>query len=213
MRRLLATSALALSLIGPSALAAQDLSVSAGATLTTRYVSNGIEQTTGAAFQPYIEAEVNGFYAGIWASNVSKVLLGSSTEVDLYFGYRNEVGKLSYDLGYARYLYRGPSVNCCGEVILSMGVAVSEQVNIGARVAYDPKAKIANSSLSLDFAAMDKLTLSAKVGQISKGGQTYYVVGGSYAVTDQLGVDLSWHDSDISKGVAVLSVSYDVSLR
>ncbi|MDO9524670.1 MAG: TorF family putative porin [Gemmobacter sp.] len=213
MRHLLASSALALTVAVPSLSAAQDVSVSAGFTLTSRYIASGIEQTKGAAFQPYVEAEINGFYAGIWASNVSKALLGSSSEVDLYAGYRNEVGKFSYDIGYARYLYRGPSVNCCGEIILSLGYAVTDTFNVGATVKHDPSASITNTSISMDFSPVDKITLAAAAGEISKGGHSYWSVGGSYALTDNTSLDLTWHDTNITKGLVVASVSMDFSLR
>ena len=135
MRSIFATSAVVIGLGLPGVTMAQELSLSAGATLTSRYVFNGIEQTTGAAFQPWAEAEYEGFYAGVWASNTARSIVGSSVEVDLYLGYRNEVGKFNYDLGYTRYYYRNPSNDCCGEVILSLGYSVLDPLDVGLRFA------------------------------------------------------------------------------
>lgn len=213
MRKLLTSSALALSLAAPSLAAAEGLSFSAGATLTSRYMADGIEQTSGAAFQPWIEAEINGFYAGVWASNVSKAITGSSTEIDVYFGFRNEVGKFSYDIGYARYLYRGPSVDCCGQIILSMGVAATDQLNLGAKIAYDPKAKSTNTSVSVGYSFTDKFSAEAVYGSISKGGHDYWSIGASYALNDQVSLGLTWHDTTISKGRIVASMDFSFSLR
>lgn len=213
MRRFLATSALAALIAVPAAVQAQELSVSAGATITSRYMASGIEQSDGFALQPWIEAEVNGFYAGVWASNVSRAITGSSTEIDLYFGYRNSVGNFSYDIGYARYLYRGPSVNCCGEIILAMGVDVTEKANLGARIAYDPKAKVTNASLNGAYGFTDKFAMDATIGKVNKGGQRYWSVGASYAVSDNVSLGLAWHDTNVTKGRLVASMDFSFSIR
>ncbi|WP_202686238.1 TorF family putative porin [Szabonella alba] len=213
MRRYLATTALIALFAAPGALLAQDFSVSAGATLTSRYMSSGIEQTNGFAIQPWIEVEANGFYAGVWASNVSKSLLGSSAEVDLYLGYRNEIGAFSYDIGYARYYYRSPNVDCCGEFILDMGYAVTDEFSIGGRVAYDPKAEVTNTRLSAAYAFTDQISADITYGKINKGGHRYWQVGGSYAVNDTLSLGLAWHDTNITKGRLVASMDISFSLR
>jgi uncharacterized protein (TIGR02001 family) len=209
MRSALVSTALALGLALPTFVSAGDLSVSYGATLTSRYLANGIEQTTGAAFQPWVEAEIQGFYFGAWASNTDAAITGSDWEVDLYAGYRNEVGAFSYDLSYARYYYRSPSVNCCGEIILSMGMAASDALSLGVRFAHDPVADVTNSRLSVDYAVNDKIGLSAQVGTISNGGHDYWNVGGSFAISDNFSVSAAYHDTSITKGLAVLSL--DVS--
>lgn len=213
MRNLLTTSALLLSLAAPSLVTAEGLTFSGGATLTSRYVSNGIRQSDGLAFQPWIEGEVNGFYFGAWGSNVSKDLLGQSSEIDLYFGYRNEVGQFSYDLGYAHYFYRGPKEDCCGEIILAMGYTPVEPLNLGVKLAYDPDAEVTNASLNGEYALNDKIALGAEIGKINKGGHRYWSFGGSYAVSDALGLSLIYHDSNIDKGTAVLSLDYSFNFR
>ena len=213
MRSLLAASALALGVSVPGLAAAQDLSVSAGFTLTSRYVSSGIEQTKGAAFQPWVEAEIAGFYFGAWASNTTKSVIGHSAEIDLYLGYRNQIGIFAYDVGYARYFYRGPSWDCCGEITLDLSVTPVEQFTVGLDIAHDPSADVTNSAVYASFAPMDKITLDATYGEINKGGHSYWSVGAGYAVTDSLGLSLAYHDTDISKGLAVLSLDYSFSIR
>lgn len=213
MRAFLTASALAIAVAAPSVAAAQDLTVDAGFTLTSRYVSSGIAYSKGAAVQPYVELGVAGFYAGVWASNVSGPNSAPATrEIDLYFGYRNEVGILSYDVGYARYTYN-KGVGNAGEFLLSMEVAPTDMFTLGAALAYDNKAKVTNSSVSVGFAVNDKIGLHAGVGRVNKGGQRYWNVGGSYAFTDQLSADLTYHNTNQSKGLAVLSLSYNFSLR
>ena len=212
MRSLFATSALALAIALPTFAAAQDLSVSAGATLTSEYLANGIKQSDGVALQPWIEAEIQGFYFGMWASNTSSAIVGSDMEVDLYAGYRNEVGKFSYDLSYARYFYRSPSVNCCGEVILSMGVAATDALSLGVRFAHDPVADVTNSRLTLDYAVNDKIGISAAAGTISNA-HDYWSVGGSYAISDNVSLSASWNDTSITKGLAVVALDVSFNLR
>jgi uncharacterized protein (TIGR02001 family) len=213
MRKFLASTALVAALGAPSFAAAEGLSFSAGATLTSRYMANGIAQTTGAAFQPWVEGEVNGFYFGAWLSNTAKSIVGSSSEIDLYFGYRNEVGKFSYDVGYARYFYQNPRVDCCGEIIVNLGYAPTDALSLGVRVAHDPKAKVTNTSVSAGYAINDKISLEAKYGKLNKGGHKYWSVGGSYALNDSLGLGVAYHDTSITKGRAVVSLDYSFSFR
>ena len=46
----------------------------------------------------------NGFYAGIWGSNVN-FNNGAGSELDYYFGYATEVGSVGVDVGYISYEY------------------------------------------------------------------------------------------------------------
>jgi uncharacterized protein (TIGR02001 family) len=79
----------------PFAASAQ-ATTSLGFAITTDYVSGGETQTDGGpAVQGYVEVELQaGFYFGAWASNVD---FGDDNrvELDLYAGFRNEVGRLS----------------------------------------------------------------------------------------------------------------------
>ncbi|MFA7434227.1 MAG: TorF family putative porin [Gemmobacter sp.] len=213
MRPSIPAAALALALSAPLATvaAAEGVTVSGGFTITSEYMSNGLRQSDGPAFQPWVEAEINGFYAGIWASNTDLALTGGRYEVDLYAGYRNEIGAFSYDFGYARYYYRNPSSNCCGEVYLNLGVAVTDRIGVGTELYYDPSAEIYNISALGDYAATDRIGLSAELGRVERS-HNYWSVGASYGLTDSMSVDLAWHDSNIDKGRLVLSLSMDFAL-
>jgi uncharacterized protein (TIGR02001 family) len=213
MRNLLASSALLMAFAAPGAVAAQQLTFSGGASLKSEYVASGLKQSDGPALQAYIEGEVSGFYFGAWMSNTDLAITGGRSEIDLYFGYRNEVGKFSYDIGYARYFYQNPRSNCCGEVIVNLGYAVTDALSMGVRVAHDPAAKVTNTSLNAGYALTDKFALDATYGKINKGGRTYWSVGGSYAINDNFGIGLAYHDTSISQGLAVLSLDYSFSFR
>lgn len=205
--RILLLSASAVAALSSMA-GAQELSLSYGVTATSRYVASGIAQSSGSAIQPWAEVGYGGLYAGLWASNVSRSVTGAAVEVDLSLGYRGAVGKLEYDIGYARYYYTGPFNNCCGQFILDLSTAPNDSAELGLRMAYDPDAGATDARLSADFSVADKFTMGAEVGTVTNGGQNYWSVGGSYSLTDKISVGARWHDSSKSKGVAVLSADY-----
>ena len=218
MRSIIASSALALAIAVPGLAAAQELKFSGGATIATKYVADGIEQTKGLAFQPWIEGEINGFYFGAWMSNVDKTLLGGdSVETDLYVGYRGEAGILSYDVGYTRYYYN-KSGNCCGDLHLALGVAATDKLTLGTKIKHNPSkstnpAKQSNLSVSADYAFTDQFSMGAIYGKVTKGGMKYWSVGASYALSDAFAIGLTYHDTNVSKGVAVLSLDYAFSFN
>lgn len=195
----------------PATVMAQDFTINAGATLTSRYMANGQALSDGIAFQPYVEIETNGFYAGIWASNVSSA--GPKGEVDIFFGYRNEVGNFSYDLGYVRYFDISPTGNCCGELYLDAGVQVSEVFSLGGRVSVDPSTRVVNASTTAGLSITEVVSVDMTVGKISKGGQGYAIVGATYQITPDFSATLAYHDSTQSRARAVLSFDYNFALQ
>lgn len=213
MRHFIVAIAMAAGIALPCHANAQELSVSAGATLTSRYLFNGIEQTTGAAFQPWVDIEYAGFYLGLWASNTSTSIVGSSKEVDVLVGYRNEIGKFSYDLGYARYYYLDPKVDCCGEVILTLGFQATDALGLGLSVSRDPVADYYDTEATIDYALTDRIGFSASYGTVSNGGQEYWSMGGSYAINDAVSLGGWWTDTDVSDGLFVVSLDTSFSLR
>lgn len=103
----IALAALALT-AGSSAFA--QLAYNVGVVSEYRY--RGIAQTAG---EPAVQGGVdyafsNGFYLGVWGTNVSWIrdagAKKGNVEVDLYGGYKGSITKdLSYDVGYLRYEY------------------------------------------------------------------------------------------------------------
>ncbi|MES2370561.1 MAG: TorF family putative porin [Pseudomonadota bacterium] len=88
--------------------------LSANVSLTSNYVFRGISQTAGdPAIQGGFDySHSSGFYLGTWGSNVSWLTgfqnyTSGSMELDLYGGYRNAIGPVSYDVGAIRYMYPG----------------------------------------------------------------------------------------------------------
>ncbi|WP_324780093.1 TorF family putative porin [Thiobacillus sedimenti] len=86
--------------------------------LTSNYVFRGISQTQGEpAIQGGLDySHASGFYLGTWGSNVGWLTdfqgyKSGSMELDIYGGYRNAIGPVSYDVGAIRYMYPGSKNN------------------------------------------------------------------------------------------------------
>lgn len=211
MRNNLIAAIVSIAVTTTPALAAE-LEIGGNLTFTSRYMSSGQAQTSGAALQPSLELAYGGFHAGIWASNTSFRLTGHHSEVDLSVGYRHDFGVFDVDLGYARYLYQGPQANCCGEVILDLVAAPSQATELGLNIAYDPKSKVSNVAISASRALTPRIGIAGALGRV-KNSHTYGSLGASYAVNDATTAELFWHDTNTGSGLAVLSLSYDFSLR
>lgn len=111
-KRLIATATLA-SMFCAGTASAQASPLSANIGLVSDYAFRGISQTDQRpALQGGFDyAHDSGFYAGLWASNVSWLQdLGakkSSLEIDVYAGYAGEIGAIGYDVGLLQYYYPG----------------------------------------------------------------------------------------------------------
>ncbi len=192
----------------PGSLAAQELSW--GGTITTDYISSGRTNSDNEpALQGYVELESDGFYGGLWGSTVRFPDSSDRIEVDLYLGYRNTVGALSYDVGYARYFY-DDSGDCCGEFLLSLDAEMGQGLSLGTQFKYDPDAEKLNARLGSAVPLNDQIELSGGLGRL-ESSHNYWDLGATYSLNDTIGIDLRYHDTNLSseKSRAVLSVSYD----
>jgi uncharacterized protein (TIGR02001 family) len=102
--KLLQTTAVAGLLLASGAASAIELS--GNVALTSDYVWRGVSQTDGSpAIQGGFDADLgNGYYAGVWASNVD---FGSdeSLEVDIYAGLNTSLAGFDLDIGILHYGY------------------------------------------------------------------------------------------------------------
>jgi len=79
--------------------------VSANVSFASDYIWRGMTQSDGPAIQGGFDyAAENGFYAGIWGSNVN-FNDGAGSELDYYFGYGFDAGSIGVDIGYLAYDY------------------------------------------------------------------------------------------------------------
>ncbi|WP_309667459.1 TorF family putative porin [Tabrizicola sp.] len=172
------------------------LTVTGSLTFASRYVSDGIEYSTGAVVQPYIELGYAGFYAGIWATNAEEDLLGADSEIDYYLGYRDEAGTFYYDIGYGYYTYPDASEFNSGEVLVSGGVGLQDTVYLTAAFAYSNEFDTLDKSLRIDYyTPITGVAVAALYG--NNDSWNYWSAGASYAINDTLSADATWHETDI----------------
>lgn len=191
---------------------AQDFSFNVG--VASDYVFRGVSQTDEAP-QVFggVDVTIDKFYAGAWASNVD-FYDSTDAEIDLYAGYKPEVGGLTFDFGVLYYGY----VNEPGGADYAMWefkAAVSGEAGpftLGAASYYSPDFFgvgtdggwyiEANAAVS----PADKWTISGAIGSQMVDtvlGDTDYQTGNigvSYAFTDNFSADLRAHTNNLDCG-------------
>ncbi len=200
-------AAMAALLVTPAA--AQDVTLSWGATLTSNYMSRGATQSDNKpAFQPWAEVRLHGFYAGIWASNVR--FPGDPdrdrVEIDLYAGYRFDLGGASFDVGYERYIYNR-SGDCCGELYGRVDIEAGSGGAFGG-ISFDPGDgfRIADANVGVRMMLIEPLSGSAQIGR--SYGSNYGNIGVSYAIMPNAEIDLRYHRGTDNRLVASVGVSF-----
>ena len=206
-RVLIGASALVLICAG-SAQAQSQPEVAFNIGVVSDYVFRGASQTNeDTALQGGIDATfAGGFYAGTWASMVD---FGDDTdaEIDLYGGYRTEAAGYALDFGVLGYFY----VNEPGAAdynFVEFKAAASRAIGpatLGAAVYYSPDFfGVDDEATYLEanaaYAVADKWTISGAVGHQwldVTDDYTTWNLGVAYALTDNLAVDLRYHDTDV----------------
>jgi uncharacterized protein (TIGR02001 family) len=116
MKSKLLNSLILAALVMPGVAMAEDSPFSGNVSLTTDYLFRGVTQTDhrGAIQGGFDYANPNGFYAGVWASNISWLTdsatynAGASLELDTYAGYSAGFAEdFTYNVGFLRYNYSG----------------------------------------------------------------------------------------------------------
>ena len=207
MRTRLASFAL-ISLLLPAAAMAENLSFDGGVTVTSNYLSDGLSETgNNPAIQPHFELGKNGFFAGVWATNL-KDDAGNRAELDLSFGYRGETGTgLGYELGYTRHFYDQTHA-ASSELALSLGVPVNDRLSVSGEVSYDLAEKTFGESLGAEFVLADAWTLHADVGRVEPSASVNWGAGVSYALDNRTSLDLQVQDTTSTYPLVALSVNF-----
>ncbi|MCB1396740.1 MAG: TorF family putative porin [Rhodobacteraceae bacterium] len=198
-------AALAATLLATVAMPASAVTLSYGVTLTSDYISRGWTQTgNDAALQPWVEAESNGFYGGLWASNVS--LGPDDIEVDLYGGYRWSVNETSFDLGYARYYYDSTG-DAGGEIYFLVEQSIGEGTSLfgGMYIGHAGGVTLNDAHLGFSTTLYGSLTGSARIG-ITPGNIMYADMGLGYDVNDNVSLDARYYARTGGAGRFVASV-------
>lgn len=222
MRIYLASAAAAALLLAAGAASAQSAEISFNATATSDYVFRGFSQTDGAAaFQAGADLTAGAFYAGVWGSNVD---FGDDTvaEFDAYGGVRGEVAGYELDLGVVGYFYAqeptGADYNYV-EVKAAASRAMGP-VTLGAAVYYSPDffgidEAATYVELNGEWALTNSLSMSGAVGEQYldiNDDYTTWNLGASYALTDTVGLDLRYHDTDVDGSLSESRIVASVSL-
>lgn len=198
--------------MGGSAMA-QDSSVDVSFNLgvASDYVFRGVSQTDEGP-QVFGGADVTSgiFYAGVWATNVD-FLDSTDAEVDLYAGVRPTAGPFSLDFGaiYYGYVDEPSGADYAYWEFKAAASAPIGQATVGAALYYSPDFTGAAADEALYYeinAAMplsDKASLSGAIGrqevEISGFGDSDYTtwnVGVGYLITDNVGLDLRYWDTE-----------------
>jgi len=171
--------------------------LSFGATITSDYISRGVSNSgNAAALQPYLEWGSDGFYVGLWASNIAS---GADTlELDAMIGYRWDLGTATIDLGYARYFYnvsgdQGGELYVLGET--SMGAF---NMNGGIYLTFPNRITFADAHVGASYEVYDNIAVSATLGTATAG--TYVNFGASYAVSENVTLDARYHLMAVGAG-------------
>lgn len=194
-KRLFATSALVVA--GGGAAMAQDLSFGLG--LTSEYVGRGAAYSNGPAIQPWAEVEMNGFYAGFWASNIDDPV--DTFELELYAGYSWDLSGTSLDLGYAHYFTNSGSIG--GELFALIEHATDDFRMFGGLYIDDATWSVSDLHVGFGATFMESFELSGRVGT-DTAGTNYGDIGVTYA-KDAFELDLRYHTSNTGLSMFVLS--------
>jgi uncharacterized protein (TIGR02001 family) len=207
MKTVFAAAAAAALLLTAGAASAQNAEATFNVGVVSDYVFRGFSQTDeNPAVQGGVDVTAGSFYVGAWASNVD---FGDDTEVeiDTYGGYRTEAAGFAFDVGVIGYFYaQSPSgtdydyVEFKGAASRAVGPAT-----IGAAVYYSPDffgldEEATYIEANAAFTPADKWTVSGAVGQQFLDVNDDYAtwnVGVSYAFSDEVAVDLRYHDTDV----------------
>lgn len=197
---------------------AQDFLVYGGAELEFLYEEDGPGTGTNSYISGYLEAEKSGFYAGAWAQMANDDL---RDEVDLYFGYRNELASgLAYTGYYTRYYYPNDGNDAGGEFSLEFDVPIGDRFTASADFYYSPKfegvSALGSAYVAGAWAASDSLELSANYGTYEVDGassEQEWDFGATYYLGDETGVDLRYYDGTEYLGSYLgLSLTWDTTL-
>lgn len=148
------------------------------------------------------------FYAGTWLSNV-KFVPGDSadTEYDLYAGVRPVLGPVTFDFGAIRYGYTHDHNHWTYWEAKAAGSMAVGPATVGAAFFYSPNATGPGKVESYYYELNGSMPIPSSKFSVSGavGRQTYkdtfvdyttWNLGVGYAVTDSVGLDFRYWDTD-----------------
>lgn len=205
---------LAFLMIGALPASSQDVVVYGGAELEYLLSPDGSGSADTTAFSTYVEAEANGFYLGFSGEIADDNL---ANEITAYLGYRRDLDSgLSYDLSYTQYYYPNDGGACCGEILLSLGHTLGDKASVSLDLYHVPDDSTSSAYVGAAYDFSDAWNGSINFGVYEvagAGSETEWDIGATYAVSDEVGVDVRYYDgSDYVDGYFGLSLTYDTTL-
>lgn len=177
----------------------------------SRYVFRGIDQTNEHV-QGFAGADLayKSLYVGTWISNVDFAPFGDThtdAEIDLYGGFKKELLGYALDMGVIYYGYAGQPKNVTVDYLEGYikGTRAIGPVTLGASLYVSPDfTGSTGASVYVEanaaYALSRKITLSGALGHQSiedvDADYLTWNLGGTYAITDRVGVDLRYYDTD-----------------
>jgi hypothetical protein len=193
---------------------AQDVVVYGGGEVELLFSPDGAGSDNTSSVSAYIEAEINGFYAGL---NGTVENVDTADEVYAYLGYRRDLDSgFSYDLSYTQYSYPNDGGACCGEILVSLGQTLGDKASVSLDIYHVPEDSTSSAYIGLSYDFTDKWNGSVNYGAYEvagAGNETEWDIGATYAINDEVGIDARYYDgTDYADGYFGLSVTYDTTL-
>lgn len=193
---------------------AQDVIVYGGGEVELLFSPDGSGSDNTSTLSAYVEAEINGFYAGLNAEVANDDV---ADEIYAYLGFRNDLDSgFSYDLSYTQYYYPNDGGACCGEILLSLGQTIGDKASVTLDIYHVPDDSTSSAYVGVAYDFTDTWIGSVNFGVYEVAGadnETEWDIGATYAVSDEIGIDLRYYDgSDYADGYFGLSATYDTTI-
>jgi uncharacterized protein (TIGR02001 family) len=199
----------------PAVVAAQETTTSVNVGVASSYQFRGVNQNADDTGQLFggIDLSAGSFYVGTWLSNVD-FGTKANLEVDLYAGYKPQVGPVSLDIGVLAYTYPQESNLLIYEGKFAGTVATESGVSLTGSVFYSPEYGKdgpsywyyeAGVSVPIPGTKIGPFALSANASVGSLSAETNAVlpdytnwkVGLTAATEEGWAVDLFYTDTDV----------------
>lgn len=205
-RQLRSAFAVAAILAAGPAVAQEGPEVSFNVGVATDYVFRGVSQTDEDP-QVFggVDATAGQFYVGAWASNVDYGD-GTDLEYDLYAGYTPTIGAVSLDFGVYFFGYVDAPTGADYDYVELQATASLPlgPATLGAGVYHAPDSYggVDHSTyveVNGAYSPRDNISFSTALGRQTfdgPGDYTTWNIGVGYRLTETLGLDLRYHDTD-----------------
>jgi uncharacterized protein (TIGR02001 family) len=192
--------------------------------LASDYIFRGVTQSDG---DPVVfggaDVTAGKFYAGVWASSLD-YLDSTDAEIDYYFGVKPTFGPISADFAAIYYTYvdqpQGADYNYWEFKAAASVPAGAGSIGTALYVSPDyfgaGVKETAYYEVNAAYPVMDKLSLSGAVGRLDykgNGDYTTWNLGGSYALTDNLSIDVRYADTSRHEFGTYYEESFTATLK